>query len=231
MPTFWNTKTKTPEEEYNMCGGVMNATPTMLRNALGLSEAVQIIPGLYIGSVVDGTSDAFLRDHDISMVINCTKQKNHQDQTRGYYQVPVDDDLSAHEVQKMYEAFPDVVGVIDDCMKNQNNVLVHCWAGRQRSASVVCAYLMWRYGTPLDTSIRRLRRRKPDVFTPSVNFRDALQMWRHHHQSRCVISPDTSEMTVLHCSDGGNFRASHDNRLTMTDERLLDPDQSMIPAE
>ena len=184
----------------------------MLRNALGVSEAVQIIPGLYIGSVVDGTSKDFLQEHDISMVINCTKQSQ-EVLTEGYYQVPVDDDLSGPEIQKMYEAFPSVVGLIHESLSKKHNVLVHCWAGRQRSASVVCAYLMWKYGTPLETAIRRLRKRKHDVFTPGTNFLDALRMYHV-----CTISPETSERT-RRCTDVGNFKVSHITRSRITDVR------------
>jgi hypothetical protein len=203
----------------------VTVTPAMLRNALGVSDSVQIIPGLYIGSVIDGTCPAFLREHDISTVINCTKGPPGQVLTKGYHQVPVDDDLSDHEIQKMYAAFPDVVAIIDACLKNRDNVLVHCHAGRQRSASVVCAYLMWKYGTPLDTAIRRLRRRKPDVFRPGTNFLAALRLY-----SRDICnSPETSERT-RRCTDAGNMRVSHDNRSMMTDSRRADPDQSTIPA-
>jgi dual specificity MAP kinase phosphatase len=143
-----------------------------MRRAYGLSDAVEVVPGLFVGSVVDGMDDGFLDAKDIRFVVNCTKEK---EETAGM-QIPVDDDLTFDQDRVMYRHLPRAVAAIAERLdkRPRENVLVHCFAGQQRSAAVACAFLIDKRGATLDAAIARIRKKKPDAFRPGVNFERAL---------------------------------------------------------
>ena len=70
-------------------------------------------------------------------------------------------------------------GVIEralDCLMGGGRVLVHCMAGRQRSAALV-AVLLVRMGVcgTVDDAVAFVRSKKRDAFFPAVNFELAIQ--------------------------------------------------------
>jgi len=151
-----------------------NVTSDMVRRVFSLAEAEEIVPGIFVGSVVDAGCPVFLRERDIRAVINCTKDDGYVVGLDRYMHVPVDDDLSDAEIDAMHAHLRGAVEFIDSCRKSHHNVLVHCYAGRQRSATVVCAYLMWRDGHSVKKAVDIIKNKKKDAFHPLVNFEPAL---------------------------------------------------------
>ena len=46
----------------------------------------------------------------------------------------------------IYPLLPSAIAFIKEALKRGNGILVHCWAGRSRSASCIIAYLMSEEG-------------------------------------------------------------------------------------
>jgi hypothetical protein len=61
----------------------------------------------------------------------------------------------------------------------KERVLVHCWAGKSRSAAVVCAYLMTRDACSFDTALAHLRTKRA-VVDPNPGFCAQLREWDTH---------------------------------------------------
>jgi len=129
----------------------------------------EILPKLYLSSFAD--IDLSLSDDDV-FIVNCTK--NFSMKHSNNYRISVDDDMSDDAIKIMYESFTDVVNIIDKNLKNNKTVIVHCFAGIQRSAAVICAYLMI-HGYTLEDAILFMRQKKPDVFIGNINFIRSLQ--------------------------------------------------------
>ena len=55
-----------------------------------------------------------------------------------------------------------------------SKIFIHCFAGVQRSASVVVAYLSRYTGLSLDESIKCVLSKRPIIFQPMCNFRPSL---------------------------------------------------------
>jgi dual specificity MAP kinase phosphatase len=136
---------------------------------------------LWIGSAADASNDEWLREHDIRLVVNCTRDLPF---TRldgmGLVRVAVHDDPS--ENSEMLAALPAATLAIARALDNGENVLVHCRAGMQRSATVAAAAL-YRMGVgPMRDIVTGVRRQKGETFPPGrpdglPTFVDALAAW------------------------------------------------------
>lgn len=98
-----------------------------------------ITEGLYLGDHRNATSMRWLKQHNISHIVNCAKE--HHEYFPGefvYLSLHLDDS----EDQVLYHVLEQSHNFIKDALDNGGSVLVHCHAGISRSASVVIYYLM-----------------------------------------------------------------------------------------
>lgn len=127
---------------------------------------------LWIGSKQDSRNVTAAQRHNIGLVVNCTRDLPFLVPRTTRYRVPVDD--TEDEADTMMQHLPRALFLIDQHLRRGDGVLVHCFAGISRSASVVAAYLMYREGVPPAKAMRRIRKVKPETFGPSPNFEKAL---------------------------------------------------------
>ena len=149
---------------------------------MNVSQATEIIPGLFIGNRKASMNNRFFQQNNISVVINCTKDqaflKADDRVKRSQIRLAVDDDLSTSEIHKLYKYLMDVTEFIHKQLMNFKGVLVHCYAGIQRSATVVAAYLM-RYGNiDQKKAVEFIKSKRTICFTPFVNFTKSLELFQ-----------------------------------------------------
>lgn len=89
-------------------------------------------------------------------------------------EIKVDDDGSPEAMRVMEDVLATTLRGMKEAMDQRMPVLVHCSAGRQRSAAVVAAYLMKFQGWDLDSTITYMKSKKIDAFFPEVNFASVL---------------------------------------------------------
>ena len=125
----------------------------------------EIVPNLFLSS---------FRELDVDsswLVVNCTKDLPMRSMgTR----IPLDD--SPDENENMYKAFSEIIPWLKS--HRHQKVVVHCFAGQQRSAAVIAAFLMSKnHGLTLDQVMEYIKSKKSDAFAGHVTFRDALDRW------------------------------------------------------
>lgn len=144
--------------------------------------AKEIRKGLWIGSEGDSQNADFLSKHNIKFIVNCSNSipflDGHNDIE--HYRVPIDDDPSNNAI--ILSHFPVIVRSIDSVLQRGKSVLVHCRAGMQRSASVVAAYLMYKYKLSADDAMRAIKSRKDETFWPTPTFSKALHEYEKQLQ-------------------------------------------------
>jgi hypothetical protein len=127
----------------------------------------EVFPHLYLASFEDAkefSGDVFL--------INCTKDLPIIYTKGGGTRLYVDDHPSSEWV--MSSSLSLMVRYIDDQLKNGKDVVVHCFAGQQRSATVVAAYIMRQTGWTPEQTVDFIKSKKPDAFLGGVHFMDSL---------------------------------------------------------
>ena len=137
----------------------------------------EIIPGLWLGDKNISLNTKFYKDNQIDIVINCSKTLDFINLDIEKVRLKVHDNLKDEEIINMYNNYDYITEYIYNNLRLFKNILVHCYAGKQRSASVIIAYLLRYSKMDLNKCIELLKYKKEDVFTPSINFIEALKLY------------------------------------------------------
>ena len=134
---------------------------------------------IYIGSVRCVTADN-IQKHDITHIISCV----HLMQKPSY-----PSNVQVHHVNVWDLADADIkdyffssITFIDKALKEKGTVLVHCNAGRSRSASIILAYFIYKYGLSCDDALQKLRSKRPSA-NPNPGFISQLKEWEQFVKS------------------------------------------------
>lgn len=128
----------------------------------------EIIPHLYLSSYrdVQNVPSNFF-------VINCTKDLPMMKTDLGGTRLLVDDHPTS--MNTMTRHMKMIVEYIEYFLKQDENVVVHCYAGQQRSAIIVAGYLVLKKGYMIDEAIEYIKSKKSDAFLDGVHFMDSLK--------------------------------------------------------
>lgn len=94
----------------------------------------------------------------------------------------------------------------DDVAASSGKVLVHCWAGISRSATVCIAYIMYKLELSFDQAFDLVMSRR-SVIDPNINFIQQLQKFQTYLQQQCKhkdipkgsLSLSASSLGALSC--------------------------------
>lgn len=143
-------------------------------------SATEIIPDLWIGDYKSVSNQNFIKRVGIKFIVNCSKDIEENKFGIENIRINVDDKPSvSHDIDNniIFNALDSTVEYIHKCLLTNKPVLVHCRAGKQRSATIVGAYLM-KYGeVDIDKAVYYIRTKRPIAFEPMVNFLPALKKY------------------------------------------------------
>ena len=143
------------------------------------SSANEVLTGLWLGNIIDSQNKRFLRHIDV--IINCSKDIPFSVSYTNNIRIPIEDDLQKSEMVTLYKLLPDITRKIHDDLANNKKVLVHCYAGKQRSAAVIVAYCMRYLGLSLKDAVILLKTRRKIVFSPFINFKSTLILFEKNY--------------------------------------------------
>merc|ERR1711881_42122 len=137
-----------------------------------LHSTISVTPGttvlknkLYISGIDKASSLDYIKRNNISAIISLYNQALPTDVLAAVNQkrlfINIDDDSEANSKQYFEE--------VNEFINCNETVLVHCQAGRSRSASCVIAYLMAEKGHSFKTAYDVLKKSR-DVISPNFSF-------------------------------------------------------------
>jgi protein tyrosine/serine phosphatase len=159
--------------------------------------ASKIVDQIWVGSEFSARDLEFLKKEKINVIVNCTKTVPFCEafralaQCHALYRIPIDDPGNVswstdHEL--LGKLLPEITKKLYRHAQTGDNILIHCHAGIQRSASVAAAMLVrygvWRYSKKNEeykqkiyrATIRFMTKKRQVVFYEgkSVNFENVL---------------------------------------------------------
>jgi protein-tyrosine phosphatase len=104
--------------------------------------------------------------------------------------IPINDNLKQNKA--LLPFLEPITAAIHAELTKGRKVLVHCYAGRQRSASIIAAYLIKYSGMTVLEAINYIRAKNRKAFDPIPNFIDTLVTWS---ELNLPISPPSTPLT------------------------------------
>ena len=139
------------------------------------NDADETLDNLWLGNIKVANDPVFFRNHNIDTVINCTDDIPFPDFYSSYHIQAVRFPLSSVDTKKnnylLARKIDDVERILNDALKRGKHVLVHCFEGRQRSATLIAYHIMKRitsYDCP--RTLAFLRKCRPIALTPAPAF-------------------------------------------------------------
>jgi hypothetical protein len=153
-----------------------HATQSVFDAVMNSVPAHEIIPGLWLGNKAASVDKAFLTQHNINVIFNCTKDLPFvKDMNLKFYRVPVDDNLEDAEIRNLELWAYELAVKIARERAAGNRILIHCFAGVQRSAATTAIFLISSYRCTTDEAIAYIRSKRPVAFFGNANFYRAIK--------------------------------------------------------
>ena len=140
------------------------------------SAAHEILPGLWLGNIQASRDLSWQSQTGIGAIFNCTKDIPFSNRNVALYRIPLDDNLEPEELRNLETwGWESVFKIAKEHKEKGQPVLVHCYAGIQRSAATVAMYLIAMFRCTADEAIMYIKRKRSVAFTPSVNFYSSIK--------------------------------------------------------
>ena len=136
-----------------------------------MSEAAydEIVEYLHVGSArALQSSDRF------SMIVNCTADIPFPTNCENCIRIPVHDDPVDCDKMSALVDNTQVLSKMHESILEKKPVLVHCFAGQQRSCAIVALYLIRYHNMTPDQAITHIKRKRRIAFFGQVNFEAAM---------------------------------------------------------
>jgi predicted protein tyrosine phosphatase len=131
----------------------------------------EIIPNLWLGSRLAPVNQDIIHDKNIKLIINCTKDIDYYvDSNVQTIRLAINDANTDESNRILGESIDNLTYLIDLYLNNNMGVLVHCYAGVQRSATVVLCYLIKYKHLQLQMAKTIMKDKRSIVFFPYPTF-------------------------------------------------------------
>ena len=148
----------------------------------------EILPGLWLGSIKAATNTDWLTNHRIKVVFNCTKDIPYHPIVSRTYRIPVDDNLQEEEIRNLKLWSPEIAHKLLTLYNQGHTILVHCYAGMQRSAACVAIFLIALKHMSGQDAMKYIRSRRSVAFQPRANFGRSIEFFEHDFFNRILPS-------------------------------------------
>ncbi len=142
----------------------------------------QISSQLYLGNIESSKDIHFLKNNNINAIVNCTEDEPfHEyfnDENKFKLRIDIKDSRDTENLQLFYTKIHNSVLFIEDQIHNKNNnVLVHCYWGFMRSATIIACYLIKRYNFQPNEAIQFIQDRRYMALNKFYNFNDIINQY------------------------------------------------------
>ena len=140
---------------------------------------IEIIPNLFLGSIGSASNLKQLQNCKITHIVCCARGiKNFFPDKFKYLNL----DILDNEKSDIKQHFDESYKFIDEAIKNNGNVLIHCHAGISRSSTILIAYIMKSQKMSLD-KVLELLKSKRDKVNPNAGF---IEQLKEYEKELCI---------------------------------------------
>ena len=127
----------------------------------------EIIPNLYLGDLMGALDN---RDK-FDIIINLSQHKYSTNCV--IYDIDIEDNSCVNIIEYVEKCIP----IIDGGLKENKKILIHCFVGKSRSASIMIGYLMKTNKIDYDTTVNLINEKRDYPIDPNVGFMVQLKKY------------------------------------------------------
>ena len=136
-----------------------------------MDYANEIISNLWLGCRNSPLERENLRKNNIKLIINCSKDLDYPvDSDIQTIRLAINDANTEESNSILTEQMEELTNIMDVYLNNNLGVLVHCYAGMQRSATVVICYLIKYKHMSVVEAKKLMKSKRNIVFLPYPTF-------------------------------------------------------------
>lgn len=136
---------------------------------------------LWLGNRYASVDKDFIIKNNIKLIINCSKNLPFVDLNVKKYRLPIHDNLSLETNNVILAKINQVNQLINEHLNGNKGVLIHCYAGAQRAATVSSCYLIDKYNFNVKDVIKYVKKKRPIAFTPRANYYSTLLKYKSRY--------------------------------------------------
>lgn len=140
-------------------------------------NSIFIMPNLYLGNINAANDIDFLQKNQINSIVNCSNEIEFHEyfNDKQKFRLLIDDNKEPENIKKIKENIFDALKFIDNEINKKHVILVHCYYGLMRSATVIAAYLIVKYKMSVNDAVNFLKKKNKIIFNSSYNFIEILE--------------------------------------------------------
>ena len=148
-----------------------------------------IIDNIILGNACDASFYSRLKDAKVGIIINVTKEiPNYFETDFKYYNIHLNDQNHENFTNDIF----DKVNTFIEIYKSQSeydayNILIHCYMGSSRSATVAAAYMIYKYGYSVENCVDLLRSKR-DIVNINKQFIKNLEDYYAHCKTKKITN-------------------------------------------
>jgi protein-tyrosine phosphatase len=129
-----------------------------------MGNPVEIVSGIYLGSVLYLNNKSFIESKNIKYVISIMNYYPNPKYANDHYFIEISDYGISKEGKLFQDHLSDCFQWIENKLKkNDGNIFIHCKYGVNRSPSLLISYIMWKYNTCYDFAKRFVLNKRPII--------------------------------------------------------------------
>jgi len=156
---------------------IFKSTLYKLANKLDIFQhANKITNNIWLGNIFSALDNNFIIKNNIQVIINCTNNipfTNLSNITK--YRIGVNDKYDINEFIKMSVYLEKITNIIKIYEKKNINILIHCMAGAQRSATILAGFLIKYHNFSTKNAIKYIHNKRTLAFFPHITFKIVLK--------------------------------------------------------
>ena len=145
----------------------------MQRQALKIEPLNKIIEGIYLGDHIAASNKFILQRHGITHILQVASGMYPKFPGKFVYKTVNIDDISSANLKQHFIACH---RFIDAAISSGGTVLVHCWAGVSRSATIVITYLMQKHNASMQQCTDHVRAQRWFI-NPNPGFKKQMKLY------------------------------------------------------
>jgi protein-tyrosine phosphatase len=139
-------------------------------------ECTKISEHIYLSSYHSANDITLLSNYGITHIINCASNSKNCKITYfpdiQYLLLDIRDEPGFDLIYSIFQT----IDCIENCIKQNSKILLHCFEGVSRGPAILASYLMWKLGFDKNTAIEKLREKRKCVDI-NLGFLYQLNKW------------------------------------------------------